>query len=140
MACDDHRFISRGFPAPPLPEDFPMRLGRLEDRSGLLLEEFARELGLREQRPGEWRRGMAPTAVEVWAIMQSACRVHHGLAVMLSDCSQPRRPGGAADDQRPRTKGACGRVPDQHQEGRTVHAARPSCVPAVTASFPSITV
>ena len=35
MACDDQRFISRGFPAPPLPEDFPLRLGRLEDRSGL---------------------------------------------------------------------------------------------------------
>ena len=39
---DDQRFISRGFPAPPLPEDFPVRLGRLEDRSGLPLEEFAR--------------------------------------------------------------------------------------------------
>ena len=25
-----------------LPEDFPVRLGRLEDRSGLPLEEFAR--------------------------------------------------------------------------------------------------
>ena len=24
MACDDQRFISRGFPAPPLPEDSPV--------------------------------------------------------------------------------------------------------------------
>ena len=42
MPMDDQRFISRGFPAPPLPEDFPVRLGRLEDRSGLPLEEFSR--------------------------------------------------------------------------------------------------
>ena len=35
---------------PALPEDFAARLGRLEDLSGLSLEEFARSAGLPESR------------------------------------------------------------------------------------------
>ena len=31
---DTQRFVSRGYPAPPLPEDFPVRLGRLETGRG----------------------------------------------------------------------------------------------------------
>ena len=34
------------FPAPSLPQDFPVRLGRLEDRSGASLEEVALAAGL----------------------------------------------------------------------------------------------
>ena len=40
---------------PPWPEDFPERLGRLEDLSGISLEEFARAFGLAEDRA----KGMA---------------------------------------------------------------------------------
>ncbi len=46
----EQRFVSGGFPAPPLPEDFPVRLGRLEDRSGIPLEEFARRWLLPQER------------------------------------------------------------------------------------------
>ena len=89
MACDDQRFISRGFPAPPLPEDFPVRLGRLEDRSGLPLEEFARRWLLPEDRATEWRRGEPPTAHELRAMMEWSCSVDGGAAVMLMDHTQP---------------------------------------------------
>ena len=65
MPMDDQRFISRGFPAPPLPEDFPVRLGRLEDRSGLPLKEFARRWAA-ARRPGDgvapWRAAHRPRA------------------------------------------------------------------------------
>ena len=37
----EERIRNRDFPSPPIPEDFAGRLGRLEDRSGDSLEEFA---------------------------------------------------------------------------------------------------
>ena len=66
----EQRFVSRGFPVPPLPEDFPVRLGRLEDRSGISLEEFARRWLLPEDRVTEWRCGAPPTAYELRAMME----------------------------------------------------------------------
>ena len=89
MAMDDQRFVSRGFPAPPLPEDSPVRLGRLEDRSGIPLEEFARRWLLPQERATEWRCGAPPTAYELRAMMEWACSVDGGVAVLLTDCSQP---------------------------------------------------
>ena len=96
MAMDDQRFISRGFPAQPLPEDFPVRLGRLEDRSGIPLEEFARRWLLPQERATEWRCGEPPTAYELRAMMEWACSVSGGVAALLMDHTQPwpyRGPG-----------------------------------------------
>ena len=67
MAMDEGNRIS-DFRAPPWPEDFPVHLGRLEER------------------PREWRSGAAPTADEVWAMAHWACRVPGGLSVMLTGC------------------------------------------------------
>ncbi len=92
----EQRFVSRGFPAPHLPEDFPVRLGQLENRSGLPLEECARRWPMPEDRATEWRCGTPPTAYELQAMMEWACSVPGG-AVMLMDCTQPwpyRGPGG----------------------------------------------
>ena len=85
---DDQRFISRGFPAPPFPEDFGERLEGLKDRSGLPLEEFARRWLLPEDRATEWRRGEPPTAHELRAMMEWSCSVDGGAAVMLMDHTQ----------------------------------------------------
>ena len=74
------------FRAPPFPEDFPADLGRLEDLSGISLEEFASALGLPEERPREWRGGAMPTAGEVWAMARWACGVPGGLSVLLTGC------------------------------------------------------
>ena len=92
----EQRFVSGGFPASRLLEDFPVRLGRLEDRSGIPLEEFARRWLLPQERATEWRCGAPPTAYELRAMMEWACSVSGGVAVMLMDCTQPwpyRGPG-----------------------------------------------
>ena len=53
---------------PSLPEDFAARLGRLEELSGLSLEEFARRAGLSQRRAREWRAGAEPSGDEMWAL------------------------------------------------------------------------
>ena len=89
MNRDDWKFVSKGYPPPPLPDDFAERLGRLEDRSGLPLEEFARRWRLPERRATEWRCGELPTAHELRAMMEWAGSVDGGVAVLLRDTDQP---------------------------------------------------
>ena len=69
---------------PPWPEDFTERLGRLEDLSGMSLEDFARAYGLPEERAGEWRGGGMPTTGEVWAMALWASRIPGGSDVLLA--------------------------------------------------------
>ncbi len=85
----EERRRNRDFPPPPLPEDFSVRLGRLEDRSGDSLEEFARRWILPMERASEWRCGQPPNAIELQAMMEWACSVSGGVAVLLADCSHP---------------------------------------------------
>ena len=61
------------FPAPSLPQDFPVRLGRLEDRSGTSLEEMALAAGLPARRGRLWRIGRPPSEDELRAIVEFAC-------------------------------------------------------------------
>ena len=77
------------FPAPSLPPDFPVRLGRLEDRSGISLEEIALSSGLPARRGRLWRMGRPPNDEELRAIVEFACAVPGGVAVLLLDASQP---------------------------------------------------
>ena len=77
------------FPAPSLPQDFPVRLGRLEDRSGTSLEEIALAAGLPARRGRLWRVGRPPSEDELRAIVEFACEVPGGIAVLLLDASQP---------------------------------------------------
>ena len=77
------------FPAPSLPRDFPVRLGRLEDRSGVSLEEMALAVGLPADHARLWRIGRPPSDDELRAIVHFACSVPGGVAVLLLDASQP---------------------------------------------------
>ena len=77
------------FPAPSLPQDFPVRLGRLEDRSGVSLEEIALSSGLPARLGRLWRIGRPPSEDELRAIVGFACEVPGGVAVLLRDASQP---------------------------------------------------
>jgi hypothetical protein len=79
----------RKFPAPSLPQDFPVRLARLEDRSGTSLEEMALVAALPARRGGLWRVGRPPGEDELRAIVEFACSVPGGVAVLLLDASQP---------------------------------------------------
>ena len=85
MVMDEGERIE-DFRAGPWPEDFPAYLGRLEDMSGVSLDEFARALGLPEDRPREWRGGAIPTGDEMCAMIHWACRVPGGLSVLLTGC------------------------------------------------------
>ena len=71
------------FPSPRWPTDFPARLGRLEEMSGMSLEDFARAFGLPEERAEEWRSGGMPTTGEVWAMGLWASQIPGGSAVLL---------------------------------------------------------
>jgi len=77
------------FPAPSLPQDFPVRLGRLEERSGVSLEEIALASGLPARLGRLWRVGRPPSEDELKAIVEFACSVPGGIAVLLLDASQP---------------------------------------------------
>ena len=61
--------MSKGYPPPPLPEDWWARLGRLEDRTRLSLEDFTRRRGLPLERANRLRFHDVPTAAEIRAIM-----------------------------------------------------------------------
>ena len=77
------------FPAPSLPGDFPVRLARLEDRSGVSLEEVALAAGLPARRAKLWRIGRPPSDDELRAIVEFACSVPGGVAVLLLDSTEP---------------------------------------------------
>ena len=76
------------FPAPSLPQDFPLRLARLEDRSGVSLEEMALGARFPARRGSLWRIGRPPSDDELRAIVEFACSVPGGVAVLLLDASQ----------------------------------------------------
>ena len=71
-------------PTQPWPEDFTERLARMEDLSGVSLEQFASAYGLPEDRAREWRSGGMPTTGEVWAMALWASQVPGGSDVLLA--------------------------------------------------------
>ena len=77
------------YPAPSLPQDFSVRLGRLEDRSGTSLEEMALAAGLPARRGRLWRVGRPPSEDDLRAIVHFASTVPGGIAVLLLDAGQP---------------------------------------------------
>ena len=76
------------FPAPSLPQDLHVRLGRLEEWSGTSLEEMALAAGLPVHHARLWRIGRPPSDGELRAIVEFACAVPGGVAVLLLDASQ----------------------------------------------------
>ena len=81
--------LDRRYPPPSLPQDLHVRLGRLEDRSGTSLEEMALAAGLPVHHARLWRIGRPPGDEELRAIVEFACAVPGGIAVLLLDASHP---------------------------------------------------
>ncbi len=81
--------LSKGYPPPPLPEDWWVRLGRLEDRTGVSMEDFTRRWGLPLERANRLRFYDVPTAAEMRAILEWACTVRGGVEVLLRDSDEP---------------------------------------------------
>ena len=76
----------------PLPEDFAERLGRIEELSGLSLEEFARRAGLPESRARAWRAGAEPSGEELWALASWADALPGGWDVFTERVLTPGAP------------------------------------------------
>ena len=63
MSLDNDNYepsLSKGYPPAPLPGDWWVRLGRLEDRTGVSLEDFTRRWGLPLERANRLRFHDAP--------------------------------------------------------------------------------
>lgn len=92
MTLDNDNYepsLSKGYPPPPLPEDWWVRLGRLEDRTGVSLEDFTRRWGLPLERANRLRSYDVPTAAEMRAILEWAGTVRGGVEVLLRDSDEP---------------------------------------------------
>ena len=92
MSFDNDHYepsLSKGYPPPPLPKDWWRRLGRLEDRTGVSLEDFTRRWGLPLERANRLRFHDVPTAAEMRAILEWAGTVRGGVEVLLRDSDEP---------------------------------------------------
>ena len=98
MAIEQKRTLD--YRPPPWPEDFSVRLGRLEDLSGTSLEEFARAAGLPMGRAKEWRCGAVPTVDELTvlvtdgkdAVGNADTEVDDTVSVTITVANLPLRP------------------------------------------------
>ena len=79
----EHRERTEDFHAPPWQEDFPQRLARLIELTGLSWQELAERLGVTERSEMKWRRGGMPSRPKFWAIMELACDVPGGFQLKL---------------------------------------------------------
>ncbi|MCY3646801.1 MAG: helix-turn-helix domain-containing protein [Chloroflexi bacterium] len=63
------------------PEDFPQRLERLKEESGLTWSELAARLGTNPLTVRRWRQGIRPNALHLFALLDVAASL--GLAHLL---------------------------------------------------------
>ena len=74
-----------------LPEDFPQRLDRLKQASGLTWDEFAEALGVESKQVLRWRRGTVPLAGAYRALVELARWIPGGIEILMGgDFLAPR--------------------------------------------------
>jgi len=74
-----------------LPEDFPERLERLKQATGLSWEGVAMCLGVDVRQVQRWRRGTEPCGGALFALFRLADRIPDGLDLLLrEDAGQSR--------------------------------------------------
>jgi hypothetical protein len=81
-----------------LPDDFPSRLCRIKDSSGLSWNELAEKLGVDPRQVARWRRGAEPSGGAMLALIQFAMLLPGGHQVLLSN--------GDAAASRPTARGS----------------------------------
>ncbi len=77
----------------PLPEDFPQRLERLKDASGLGWKALSRRIGVDYGRVKAWRRGMEPNGGAMLAVCRFAAGVRGGKDAILHGAADALRRG-----------------------------------------------
>ena len=68
-----------------LPKDFPKRLERLWEASGLTWNAFADALGVDKKRVHRWRRGVKPDGDGYHALVKLAALIPGGLDILMGD-------------------------------------------------------
>lgn len=69
----------------PFPDDFPERLERFREVSGLSWQEMAASVGVKYGRLMGWRRGAVPKGFALLALIQTARRSPGGLEALFPD-------------------------------------------------------
>ena len=67
------------------PEDFPQRLVRLKEVSGLSWRGMARALGVDPKQLRRWRRGVEPGGGAMLSLLRFASRVAGGVQILMGD-------------------------------------------------------
>lgn len=84
-----------------LPEDFPERLERIKEASGLSWNSLAEKLGVDPRQVARWRKGVEPSGGAMLALMRLAMLMPGGLQMLLGEAVPAMsRDGAAARPQR----------------------------------------
>ena len=67
------------------PEDFPQRLVRLKEATGLSWRGMARALGVDPKQLRRWRRGVEPAGGATLSLLRFASRVPGGVQILMGD-------------------------------------------------------
>jgi len=70
-----------------LPDDFPVRLNRIKESSGLSWNVLAEKLGVDPRQVARWRKGVEPSGGAMLALVKLVMLVPGGTQVLLGDCS-----------------------------------------------------
>ena len=68
-----------------LAEDFPQRIVRLKEASGLSWRGMARALGVDPKQLRRWRRGVEPAGGAMLSLLRFASRVPGGVQILMGD-------------------------------------------------------
>ena len=67
------------------PEDFPERLERLKEVSGLTWTAFARALGVDRKQVARWREGVEPAGGAAFSLFRFAMRLPDGVEILMGE-------------------------------------------------------
>ena len=68
-----------------LPQDFPKRLERLKEASGLSWRGMARVIGIDYKLLRRWRKGAAPSGGSMLSLFLFANRIYGGLEILIGE-------------------------------------------------------
>ena len=71
-----------------LPEDFPQRLTRLKEASGLTWSGLSRTLGVDPKQMYRWRKGTEPCGGAMLSLFRFASRMPGGMQILMGDGPQ----------------------------------------------------
>ena len=103
MSNRDHEFPFDGDDLPldieALLRDFPERLNRLKQLSGLSWSGFARVLGVDRKQTRRWSNGAEPCGGSLLSVFHLANRIPGGLDILLGLLTEPDLPGEEEDEE-----------------------------------------